>query len=589
MKRITKSIKWIALLLVLGMMILACDTLEPLERNAGVSIWKSQESFLADYNTLVGPKGILPINFGLGITHPDIIRKSQEDFYEFFVFDAYKALMILSVTPLYYIKIESQDFYYHLENEYNQFVSNPDIVPEDKHLNTTTHLKFIGDFQVEVYFTPKEIKYTTLGKNKYRIQDSNSVTFVDPWRLLGAANFAVLYFPFFKEEKLFSDLYNQSQEGRTRFIFTGESTLTPPNYALIDNPELNFPFMIGQNLEITEDLLGHDDIEFIDPLERTKDFAVFFSMPLGNATEEGEDNLNLYHGFAIQVRGRLNNIIRFLELEGINFQDQGELATNFDLVDQNPDLYINWFTQRDVIILLSEDGETYYQVAEVNNQTSHTLSGLSRGEKYWIRLISASTGNELGTNSIILPKEPATGEIRFTEILWAGTYDGTAHSSDEFLEIKNISESYIDLSRLRITFQQTEPSIGEEKVFAEEYDLADYILAPDEYFLIINYTDHLFSEENLNPLEEDYIALSPVALNNPDSASDEYTVYLYLDAIEIDSASYTKTLGLSETTEKRSAVLFNDYTWQTSQNDVNIEDFAGFTFASPGYAAEGEL
>ena len=78
--------------------------------------------------------------------------------------------------------------------------------------------------------------------------------------------------------------------------------MEPVNYTKSNVPDLNFTFIIGQSLELTDEILGTGDVNFEDVTELTRDFAFFFSSPLGNAADDSGCSILIQMATAIIIQ-----------------------------------------------------------------------------------------------------------------------------------------------------------------------------------------------------------------------------------------------------------------------------------------------
>jgi len=291
-----------------------------LTRRHGLSLIKGEALFINEVFNLFIPQGV--ISTDLNSRHANffplfsgIISRTSVDNYEFFVFDDNVTLIILSEDPFYFLKIESRDFRFHMTNELNQIKAG--IYGTSKSINTQPRYKEVGEYGIEVYFSPKEIKFSSSGKNQYRVIDNNGTTYVDLWRLVGAALRNVIYMPSYEEEQLNDDLIDGSEDGQSNIVFTRHAQVSDPSLCNIVSINLNFSIIAGRYLNLTEDLLGSDSLLFANKEELTRDYIAFFSIPLGNS--KGANNyLATRDGIAVIIRGyNLNPIVEPLFKEGL--------------------------------------------------------------------------------------------------------------------------------------------------------------------------------------------------------------------------------------------------------------------------------
>ncbi len=286
----------------------------------GISLMKGEEIFVAETVKLLDPQGVIPA--GLATRHapvfdnyPSLLRRDPADYYEYFVFDRDYSLIVISVAPFYFLKLESRAFHFHLSGELDQLRDG--LSGTAKSINTVPVYNDIGDYSVEIYFTPKEMKFSSSGTNKYRIIDNNGNTYVDVWRLYSSALITTMYFPVYEDEKIHEDIKDAASGGRIYRVFTNQVTIADPENYTITTSDLNFSFMAGRELLATDDLIGSEDIRFVDTEELTRDFIVYFSLPIGNSM--GTNNyMSTRDGIVVVVRGHeLKRLKLQLAAEGI--------------------------------------------------------------------------------------------------------------------------------------------------------------------------------------------------------------------------------------------------------------------------------
>ena len=325
---------------------------------AGIELLKGKTRFDNEVSLLRDPKGILPPDSAALFPEYDFIQRdpafwrdsgidySSNDhlrntgWNEYFVYDEFVSLLILSVSPRYFIKIQSDKFSFHLEREYEQIrqgLSGVNIdaagarTARDKRVSSFDLLTSVGDFHTGVYFTPTEMRYNT---SKRIAQISMSRPRPDIWRLLGASQEAFVYAPCFMESQLLDDMQTHTREGKSRLIYTSNSRSFPAHSSpacdrpaeitskhFIEHPA-NFSFIMGKNLETTEDLLDRETFFFPgEEYEITRDFIAFFSVPLGDANDDDLDYLDLLDGIVVLYRGNLSRFERFLTKDGFDFEN----------------------------------------------------------------------------------------------------------------------------------------------------------------------------------------------------------------------------------------------------------------------------
>ncbi len=500
-------------LLTLAVLFFSCtDASQKAEQNPSVFLSSSDAKLTEKVSAMRNPKGLISCTLRNIVGQPGSVltlKKDQggslcedrENFHEYFLFDEDESIFILQTNPTVFLYINSREFHFHLTNEYNQFVANPTLGATDKIKNSQTFYRKVGDYDIALSFTPNEAVYSSTGANEGRIQDRNSASYIDFWRLLDASQNAVVYIPGpFEEQRLFTDLYCQVQKGNTRRVYTPESLMTlnslpawfrtpdderydkacvdaqrlsrstiRPWYMLrSDLSSLKFFASFGKDLVINDALLGVEDINFADRLMLTRPYAFFVTVPLGNSMEEAaiKDNLNRRHGFTLQIRGNVDSLYQNARDLGMpGYEDAFSPVKVLSTSVSGTTLKLNWSEVADVQIrhyatavkkTLAEieaipDG-SFSVVANAtgtNEKTFNIVTGacasgsITRGCAHWFRVSGVST---TPSNAVaVVPRDPAADEIIFTEIMWAGV-DGDTY--DEWFEIKNTSAQVLDLSGL---------------------------------------------------------------------------------------------------------------------------------------------
>ena len=328
----------------------------------GIELLKGKSRFDFEVSQLRSPKGIVPPDTNVAFPDKNFLVRdtvSWKDrrvnytskgyfdgtgWNQFFIYDEDVTLVILSVSPRYFIKIESEKFFYHLEREYNQIQKGLSGIYNDKVVSSYNSINSVGDFDVGLYFTPKELNYSTgSSSNVDRIkQISQSKPKPDLWRFLDAAQEAFIYAPCFQEKKLLKDMISHVQNGKSRLVYTKNLSPFPgatPTLAtsmcssllsgdhVISHPAA-FSFIMGKNLKKTEALMdGETFFKGTEEHELVRDFIAFFSLPLGDTQKTNSSNvkikryLNLLDGIVIIYRGNLNRFEDFLTKDGFNFKN----------------------------------------------------------------------------------------------------------------------------------------------------------------------------------------------------------------------------------------------------------------------------
>ena len=79
----------------------------------------------------------------------------------------------------------------------------------------------MGDLDLEIYFSPKEINYAERGPHKGRIRQTGMQKApMDLWRLFAAAQKIRAYFPDYADQRMHADIQEQCAKGKSRSIFT---------------------------------------------------------------------------------------------------------------------------------------------------------------------------------------------------------------------------------------------------------------------------------------------------------------------------------------------------------------------------------
>ncbi len=303
-----------------------------IQRKAGVEILKGDAQFQREVSELIEPRGILPSNDDFEFE--GAVRKDPSKWNEFFVFDERVSLMILSVSPKYFVKIDSREFYSHLNREYLQIKKGKNSADKTKILSGLPFFKEVGDYLVEIYFTPKELNYS----NKNLIKQSNEKPpRPDLWRLMEASEKVILFTPEFEETQIHREfLVHELQHGLKRLIYTNSSPINISRNYININKILNFTFIIGKDIRTTDNLLDGRELAFEDEFNLTKDFISLFSLPLGDANDftNKKRYLDNEDGIVVVIRGDLKRFENFFSREGIDLQRQNSIA--FDLLHAIP-------------------------------------------------------------------------------------------------------------------------------------------------------------------------------------------------------------------------------------------------------------
>lgn len=339
----------------------------------GVQLMSGSSAWLSELGKLKSPSGILPT--GTSFSATNIIYKDPATFNEFFVFDSNASLILLSANPVYFMRIDSRDFKFKLANELAQI--NAGKTATAKAQNSITYFKDLGDSQVEIFFTPNELNFTSSGSNKYGIKDQNDTTYVDLWRLYEAAGNASFYTPIFADQKIADDFYLHSQAGKRRLVLTNSNYVSSPQIQNTISTNLNFSAMIGTDLSITDNILGTEDINFQDRYALQRGFGAFFSLPLGNSKASGRNCLSQFDGIVVIVRGDVSPFKRFLAAQGVNMDTTPVTATK-NVVAPLSAPFCTYVAPSDIVINEVAPNEAgSLDLLELYVQKSTNLNGLA--------------------------------------------------------------------------------------------------------------------------------------------------------------------------------------------------------------------
>ena len=333
------NVSFVFLFCFLLLFVSRCVAVQPIN---GIEILKGKTKFDRELALLEDAKGVLPETFTTQSNNRNLITKNPANWNEFFVYDRQNTLIVLSPAPLYFLKIESDQFYHHIEVEYNQLARG--LSGESKEISSFDTFREVGDFVIGLYFTPKEIKYA---QNSRRIEGANAQNRPRPdiWRLLEASQTATIYISDFEEAQLLSNLRFDVKEKKTRFIYTQNLMTKDLHSDHIVSAPYQFSFIMGKNLQKTNCLLDQQTFfKSEEELALIQNFAAFFSSPLGNAQQcssggkatrncpklgARRDFLNIYDGIVILYRGDLNRFENFFSKDGFNLTNHtGRLSSS---------------------------------------------------------------------------------------------------------------------------------------------------------------------------------------------------------------------------------------------------------------------
>jgi len=517
------------------------------------------------------PYGVLPSDFLNYVNSPYVIYKEYGEiinyslynrYYQFFVFDKRSCIIILSKSPLNAIKIDSNKFYNHLLDEFNGIITN------QKRNNTIYYYEKVGPYEIGIMFAPNEIKRWDGDKRLTLIKD-----------LIKSASKITMFSVDMRDETLYSDVTYQKKYS----IFYPDNISTLFNGKKVSN-NIGFSFIVGQEIQINESLLKNFRGYSLNTYDLKKDFFICFSSPIG------KDSGSVYDGnyfksnkgnysIVLVIKGNLyDKIIPFLTSKGFDFKVN--LGLKFDIVNGKPTIFSDYLGSFTV----------YYSIDNINYNFLTEFTGLSceipiePGYYYNIKVIDNNSLEE-DNISFIYPKKAEVGDIRITEVLWMGSTDGFNNFySDEFIEIKNVSGKYIDISNLNLYIK------GSLQLDSNSFNSLGNIykiIGPDKYFLIINSKDYLFSSSgfNLDMMNLKYIASTSLSISNT------FPYYIELkDNIGniIDNVYMNGSFGYNSLNLKKSMVL-KTYGWSTSSYNLSDNIFSLYTYSTPGFRDEDEF
>jgi hypothetical protein len=483
-----------AVSLMIALSFISCSIEKP-ERDGGIELLKGKERFISEIKKMRNPQGIVPDSWGYPMTS-SVVERSVTDYYEFFVFDEQTTLILLSQSgEFYFLKILSPEFYYFLGNELAQIKAG--TLPKDKIVNSISYYREVGNYRIGIYFVPNEIKYD----DDNNIADINSTTYVDPWRLIGAAEINYFYTPVYEEEKLFQ-IYNKGsmEERKKNLILTTSSPFTAPLNFLTTSTDLGFSLMFGENLSLTDDILGTADINFVDKEELTENFAAFFSLPLGNSNDttrnylDRDHNVDGLHGISVIIRGHDLSFLKTpVENEGLDlsqdvpvFKDILSFSFNGQFgpskIDKtNHTVTVNCFDEVDRTAIAPSISLTSFAsispasgaARDFTNPVTYTVTDKNGSEQIWTVTISKGSPLSLLINE------------------WAD-----AGSNVDYIELKNYGASSISItdSNLMVKFGASPTTItlptylnnGEGDPASANSTSGGVSIAPGEIFLIVD-------------------------------------------------------------------------------------------------------
>ncbi len=588
------------------------DVTRPDTESGGITMAKGTVDLRTALKSMNNPRGIMPRTLGLEELYPQIILRDNENYHEYFAFDRHRCVVLLSSDPVYFMVINSPEFYRHMLSEYEQIENN--VSPANKILNTVDNYKTVGDYEVGVFFTPKEMKYY-----QGRFQDSVSTTYCDPYRLYNAAEKVWFYTPVFKEETIYTDLLEKWLINKESIIqytrqdaFSSEFNNQYITYYTKSDIYCNFSFIIGEDLLLTDELLGTNDVNFENQLELTRDFSIFVSVPLGNSQDTSEaylsdESASSRHGVCVVIRGKQDYFKNFLSKENISFSPDEQLPLSLVVKDtySSNSLGLDWgIDNGEMNLWIKTENNDYPDSPETTvSGMSHTLNALQRGNYYTFKL------TQKGNDANILAETSAYfTDLLVTEICyWGSSYPGTidddetkqrGSNADDWIEIKNISGTAVDMSGLVLYWYN---SNKKRDVWFSPYESGSYgplttVLGPGERIVISNDNNDEYFFKYYSPPPGVTLVKEVRGSKSSVYLGENYTVQLVKGERTVQNILIDGEYG--EKAPFKSMVLSSNGTWQTSTINSGTNPVVPlgrntvemlYNYCTPGYAADGEF
>ncbi len=471
--RLCKSCLVLSLVLLLP----ACAAFGGTDQENGfhvLEVMEGQEAFIGNVNAMQQQdmKGILPLSLKSHFLPNDpnsacdpsnhtsnrsnFCFKDPDIWNEFFIFDQRTLIVILKSSPkLYFIKINSDLFYSHCLAEFRQIKRGKSgrSGSNKKSISTSPFLKQVGDFKVEVYFSPTEITFgTTSSSESYKRmrQAGSQRPRPEIWRLLEAAQDVELSFPRFEDDQMHADFLRHIGEGKKRTVYSPHFSLSglngrAPSYGITKDAVLPFYSISGRNLQMTEELIDGEDRNFEDPYELTRDFLALFSLFPGNPGVKGDTNnpsdalLNVRDGIVILIRGPMTRLQGSLDNEKPPPNEAvgrpaepgevviSEVGINHD-GDSNNDYIVLYNTTPDIIALSS---------LYIGRDSSCTISSGN-----WTEFKSFLSGTLVPYQYYLISRSGSSLDADFT---WSGSI-----SADYCLVLANSSDKPISATATNV-------------------------------------------------------------------------------------------------------------------------------------------
>ncbi len=395
------------------------------------------DELIYELNQLENPYGILPADFEHihFLENGQWLYKEQASWYEFFIFDREYVFLLLDIPSLYFLKIRSHSFYLHLLNEFEQIKKG--LLGRKKVMISSPFLKKVGNYQMEIYFSPKEIGFGRSGEAKYRLRQAGNIRpRPDIWRLMSASDNVEAFFPRFEDVQLHRDFVKDLRRGKERRVYTQEVFL-PHLRKNLDYIHIGkifpFPYILGKSLDFSnKHLLDGKHLLFQNRNEITQDFLLFFSLNLGNSHDE-EPPLYVDNGLAVLIRGSQDALERLRR--NLKLEPKGSF------VDSRLNIELNLRPR------------------------------------------------QLGVPVKTL--EP--GNLMIIEVLYdVNTVDGScSEDEDEFIKIYNQTENHVNLAGASIQYSSSSGN------FSKKYVFGNYILGPNQEVIIIAQDSGCYNTKSL--------------------------------------------------------------------------------------------
>ncbi|MDA3901107.1 MAG: hypothetical protein PF637_11390 [Spirochaetes bacterium] len=550
---------------------------------------KSDKVFTERLERFCNPKGVIPCRFSAEV-EGDVVCRDSKDYHSYFVFDAHRALFLLSDNPLYFIELPSEVIYFQLLSEFSQLIKGRQ--PEIKNPNSVPREYVVGDNRFMIAFVPNEVRYSGRGGSLIDINYSENN---EPASLIESAGSLIMYVPDFKEEKIYTELRDRMLNKSLSLLqYTGSESFDPHfdnsyiTYYIEPFLPFDFSIFIGENLESETD-------------EKEDDFALFCTVPLGNS-QNGDDSFlaktsSGRHGFIITIRGCLETVKEFFGKEGLPLKENRELPLSLILKDSYQD-YMTLITSRDneIEIHISIDNGRYTRVKpDIINDREMRLNEIERGRVYSLRGVSVEDGvTILAESKIYFP------QIIFTEIsFWGSSYrNQNGANNDDWVEILNISDTDVRLEDYDFYLTNTALTVkhwfGPSNEGSSSYDPLDLVLRPGERAVVALLTsesrnvsgDFLFGANAFGHRENIY-KRGTVSQN---AIGKGYRLSVFRGEKLITEAQTGDDSGSK--LPFATMVRLSDGSWSTSDNDSGFPDTdinERRNYCSPGFAAAGEM